>query len=118
VSDFFGNELGRREHRLCDSFITFQQNPAEIDEAASSMRLTPEEKTKIESAAPGRGLLVTLSGTRRVWLDLYDKVSPDEHAMAHTTPRTAQARRRRVRYLEAAMATNGHVAREEVLSTV
>ena len=42
-----------------------------------------------------RGLLATFNGTRRVWLDLFDKVRPDEHAMAHTTPRTAEKKRRR-----------------------
>ena len=55
---------------------------------------------KIESATSGTGLLATFNGTRRVWLDLFDKVSPDEHAMAHTTPRTAETRRRRIHYLE------------------
>jgi hypothetical protein len=109
VSDFFGNELGRRAHRLCDSFITFQQNPAEVDDAASVLRLTAEEKTKLEGAAAGQGLLVTLNGTRRCWIDIYEKTSPEEHAMAHTTPRTKHTLRRRVRYIEAAMAaTNGH----------
>jgi hypothetical protein len=34
--------------------------------------------------------------------------------MAHTTPRTALTQPRRVRYLEAAMAINGQVEREEV----
>jgi hypothetical protein len=52
---------------------------------------------------------VTLSGTRRCWVDLYEKTSPEEHQMAHTTPRTKYTQRRWVRYLEAAMATtNGH----------
>ena len=72
------------------------------------LRLTAEEKAKIEAATSGTGLLATFNGTRRVWLDLFDKVSPDEHQMAHTTPRTAQTRRRRVRYLEHVL-SNGHV---------
>jgi len=117
-SDWFGSHLGRRVHGLVDSWWCGQQNPAEVDAVASVLRLTAEEKAKIEAATSGTGLLATFNGTRRVWLDLYDKVSPDEHAMAHTTPRTALTQRWRVRYLEAAMATNGHVEREEVLSTV
>jgi hypothetical protein len=40
---------------------------------------------------------------------LFEKVSPDEHAMAHSTPRTAETQRRRVRYLEHALITNGHL---------
>jgi hypothetical protein len=40
---------------------------------------------------------------------MFEKVSPDEHAMAHSTPRTAETQRRRVRYLEHVLAGNGHV---------
>jgi hypothetical protein len=109
VSDWFGNELGRRVHRLADSWWCGQQNPAEVDEVTRVLRLTAEEQARIEKAPSGRGLLATFNGTRRVWLDLFDKVSPDEHAMAHTTPRTAETQRRRVRYLQQALA-NGHVA--------
>jgi hypothetical protein len=108
-SDWFGSHLGRRVHGLVDSWWCGQQNPAEVDAVASVLRLTAEEKSKIEAATSGTGLLATFNGTRRVWLNLYDKVSPDEHAMAHTTPRTAETQRRRVRYLEQALA-NGHVA--------
>jgi len=107
VSDFFGNDLGRRTHRLAESFITFAQNPAELDDAASVLRLTAEEKGKLERGAVGQGLLVTLAGTRRCWVDLFNKVSPEEMAMAHTTPRTALTQRRRVRYLDKYV-TNGH----------
>ena len=114
-SDWFGSQLGRRVHGLVDSWWCGQQNPAEVDAVASVLRLTNEEKAKIEAATSGTGLLATFNGTRRVWLDLFGKVSPDEHAMAHTTPRTAETRRRRVRYLEAALeSTNGHVVREDV----
>jgi hypothetical protein len=107
-SDWFGSHLGRRVHGLVDSWWCGQQNPAEVDAVASVLRLTGEEKSKLEAATSGVGLLATFNGTRRAWLDLFDKVSPDEHAMAHTTPRTAEARRRRVSYLEHAL-TNGHV---------
>ena len=107
-SDWFGSHLGRRVHGLVDSWWCGQQNPAEVDAVASVLRLTVEEKAKIEAATSGTGLLATFNGTRRVWLNLFDKVSPDEHAMAHTTPRTAESQRRRVRYLEQALA-NGHV---------
>jgi hypothetical protein len=108
-SDWFGSHLGRRVHGLVDSWWCGQQNPAEVDAVASVLRLTAEEKSKIEAATSGTGLLATFNGTRRVWLNLFDKVSPDEHAMAHTTPRTADTQRRRVRYLEQALA-NGHVS--------
>jgi hypothetical protein len=108
VSDWFGSPLGRRVHGLVDSWWCGQQNPAEVDAVADVLRLTPEEKARIEGASVGHGLLATFNGQRRVWLDLFDKVSPDEHAMAHTTPRTAETQRRRVRYLEPAMAANGH----------
>jgi hypothetical protein len=98
-SDWFGSDLGRRVHGLVDSWWCGQQNPAEVDQVASTLRLTAEEKTRIEGAARGRGLLATFNGTRRVWLDLYEKVSPHENAMAHTTPRTLETQRRRVREL-------------------
>jgi hypothetical protein len=114
VSDWFGSQLGRRVHGLVDSWWCGQQNPSEVDAVTSLLRLTSEEKAKIEAATSGTGLLATFNGTRRVWLDLFEKVSPDEHAMAHTTPRTADTRRRRIRYLEAALATNGQVMRVEV----
>jgi hypothetical protein len=109
VSDFFGSELGRRAHRISDSFITFAQNPAELDEAASVLRLTAEEKSKLEKGAIGQGLLVTMAGTRRCWVDLFNKASPEEHEMAHTTPRTAQNQRRRVRHLKRLL-SNGQMA--------
>jgi hypothetical protein len=100
-------------HGLVDSWWCGQQNPAEVDAVTSVLRLTAEEKTKIEAATSGVGLLATFSGTRRAWLDLYDKVSPDEHAMAHSTPRTAETQRRRVHYLEQALIPNGHVTELE-----
>jgi hypothetical protein len=108
-SDWFGSHLGRRVHGLVDSWWCGQQNPAEVDAVASVLRLTTEEKVKIEAATSGVGLLATFNGTRRAWLDLFEKVSPDEHAMAHSTPRTANTQRRRVRYLEHALMSNGHV---------
>jgi hypothetical protein len=104
-------DLGRRAHRLAESFITFAQNPAELDDAAGVLRLTAEEKAKLERGAIGQGLLVTLAGTRRCWVDLFNKVSPEEMAMAHTTPRTALPQRRRVRYLDKYL-TNGHERRQ------
>jgi hypothetical protein len=109
-SDWFGSHLGRRVHGLVDSWWCGQQNPAEVDAVASVLRLTTEEKVKIEAATSGVGLLATFNGTRRAWLDLFEKVSPDEHAMAHSTARTAETQRRRVRYLEHALITNGHLA--------
>jgi hypothetical protein len=108
-SDWFGSHLGRRVHGLVDSWWCGQQNPAEVDAVASVLRLTTEEKAKIEAATSGVGLLATFNGTRRAWLDMFEKVSPDEHAMAHSTPRTAETQRRRVRYLEQILAANGHV---------
>ncbi|MBV9323167.1 MAG: ATP-binding protein [Chloroflexi bacterium] len=107
-SDWFGSHLGRRVHGLVDSWWCGQQNPAEVDAVASVLRLTTEEKAKIEAATSGVGLLATFNGRRRAWLDLFDKVSLDEHAMAHST-RTAETRRRRVGYLEHALTANGQV---------
>jgi hypothetical protein len=109
-SDWFGSHLGRRVHGLVDSWWCGQQNPSEVDAVASVLRLTTEEKAKIEAATSGVGLLATFNGTRRAWLDLFEKVSPDEHAMAHSTPRSAETHRRRVQYLEQALHANGHVA--------
>jgi hypothetical protein len=109
-SDWFGSHLGRRVHGLVDSRWCGQQNPAELDAVASVLRLTSEEKSKLEAATSGIGLLATFNGTRRAWLDLFGKVSPDEHTMAHTTPRTAETRRRRVGYLEHKLNANGNVA--------
>jgi hypothetical protein len=108
-SDWFGSHLGRRVHGLVDSWWCGQQNPAEVDAVASVLRLTTEEKVKIEAATSGVGLLATFNGTRRAWLNLFEKVSPDEHLMAHSTPRTAETQRRRVRYLEQAMLSNARV---------
>jgi hypothetical protein len=112
-SDWFGSHLGRRVHGLVDSWWCGQQNPAEVDAVASVLRLTTEEKVKIEAATSGVGLLATFNGTRRAWLDLFEKVSPDEHSMAHSTPRTAETQRRRIKYLEQAMNT-GHAAAPRV----
>jgi hypothetical protein len=102
-SDWFGSHLGRRVHGLVDSWWCGQQNPAEVDAVASVLRLTAEEKAKIEAATSGVGLLATFNGTRRAWLNMFEKVSADEHAMAHSTPRSAESRRRRVAYLEQAL---------------
>lgn len=118
VSDWFGSPLGRRVERLFDSWWCGQQNPAEVDAVASVLRLTAEEKAKIEAATSGTGLLATFNGTRRVWLDLFDKVSPDEHAMAHSTPRMLETQRRRVRYLEDLITQNGKVSDEDSLQVV
>jgi hypothetical protein len=115
-SDWFGSHLGRRVHGLVDSWWCGQQNPNEVDAVTSALRLTAEEKAKIEKAQLGTGLLATFNGTQRVWLNLFEKVSPDEHAMAHTTPRTATTQRRRVRHIEEAMRqerVNGHVRPKE-----
>jgi hypothetical protein len=119
VTDWFGTDLGRRVHGLVDSWWCGQQNGGELDAVASVLRLTPEEKTKILTAAIGTGLLATWNGARRVWLDLRDKCSPEEYDMAHTTPRTALTERRRVHHIEALIEAdhrNGHTKTEKVHS--
>jgi hypothetical protein len=119
VTDWFGSDLGRRVHGLVDSWWCGQQNGGELDAVASVLRLTTEEKTKILTAAIGTGLLATWNGSRRVWLDLRDKCSAEEHEMAHTTPRTSLTERRRVRHIEELLDTNhrnGHAKSDEVLT--
>ena len=59
---------------------------------ATALRLSPEEHQLVGKAGIGQGLLVTAG--RRVWVDLFEKASPDEYGMAHTDPRGGKTARR------------------------
>src|SRR5579859_1592162 len=83
-SDWFGTRVGRAIQGNCDAWWCGAQQPREMDEVARALRLTDEERELIESAGIGTGLLV--SGQRRVWLDLFDKLAPSEYAAFHSDP--------------------------------
>jgi hypothetical protein len=83
-STWFGTRVGRAIQGNSDAWWCGAQQPRELDEVARALRLTPEEAERVESAGIGAGLLV--SGQRRVWLDLFDKLSPTEYAAFHSDP--------------------------------
>jgi hypothetical protein len=84
VSDWFGTRVGRAIQGNCDAWWCGAQQPRELDEVSRALRLTDEERDLVERAGIGTGLLV--SGQRRVWLDLFDKLSPSEFAAFNTDP--------------------------------
>lgn len=92
VSDWATSDLGRQIQGVVGTWWCGQQSPREIDDVARELRLSPAEKSKIEKAGRGMGLLVTLD--KRIWLDLFQKASPEEYAMAHTDPPGLVHRRR------------------------
>jgi hypothetical protein len=51
---------------------------------AEALELSDEERSYVRNAGIGQGLLV--SGQRRVALDLFDKLSPQEYAAFHSDP--------------------------------
>ncbi|MDQ6671041.1 MAG: hypothetical protein M3069_09865 [Chloroflexota bacterium] len=83
-SDWFGTRVGRAIQGNCDAWWCGAQQPREMDEVAKALRLADEEHELIEGAGIGTGLLV--SGQRRVWLDLFDKLSPGEYAAFNSDP--------------------------------
>src|SRR5215471_16732220 len=89
-SDWFGSAVGRAVQGNCDAWWCGGQQGAEIDDVRRGLRLSPEEAQRISDAPIGEGLLVV--GRRRVWLDLYDKLSPREYAAFHTDPVLEPAR--------------------------
>jgi hypothetical protein len=89
-SDWFGSSVGRAVQGNCDAWWCGGQQGAEIDDVRRGLRLSPEEAQRISDAPIGEGLLVV--GRRRVWLDLYDKLSPREYAAFHTDPVLEPAR--------------------------
>jgi hypothetical protein len=94
VSDWATSDLGRQIQGVVGTWWCGKQSPMEIDDVARELRLSPAERSKIEKAGRGMGLLVTLD--KRIWLDLFQKASPEEYAMAHTDP-PGLVRRRRLR---------------------
>jgi hypothetical protein len=84
VSDWFGTRVGRAIQGNCDTWWCGGQQPREMDEVAGALRLSGAERELIERAGIGTGLLV--SNERRVWLDLFDKLSPEEFAAMNTDP--------------------------------
>ena len=83
-SDWFGTPVGRAIQGNSDAWWCGGQLPREMDEVAKALRLTEEEHELIERAGIGTGLLV--SGQRRVWLDLFDRLSPSEFKAFHSDP--------------------------------
>ncbi len=106
-TDFFDSATGRIQGNA-GSWWCGQQNPKELLEVATALRLSPEEHRLVGKAGTGQGLLVTTG--RRVWVDLFEKASPDEYAMAHTDPRGGKTvRRMRARKQVPTFTTNGQV---------
>jgi hypothetical protein len=84
VSDWFGTRVGRAIQGNADAWWCGAQQPRETDEVARALRLAEEEHELVEQAGIGTGLLV--SGQRRVWLDLFDKLSPGEYEAFNSDP--------------------------------
>jgi hypothetical protein len=84
VSDWFGTRVGRAIQGNCDAWWCGGQQPREMDEVAYALRLSDNERELIERAGIGTGLLA--SNERRVWLDLFDKLSPTGYAAMNTDP--------------------------------
>jgi hypothetical protein len=84
VSDWFDTRVGRAIQGNCDAWWCGGQQPREMDEVAKALRLSETERDQIERAGIGTGLLV--SNERRVWLDLFEKMSPAEYAAMNTDP--------------------------------
>lgn len=84
VSDWFNTRVGRAIQGNCDAWWCGAQQPREIDEVSRALRLTDEESELVRAAGIGTGLLV--AGQQRVWLDLFDKLSPSEYAAFNSDP--------------------------------
>jgi len=84
VSDWFNTRVGRAIQGNCDAWWCGAQQPREIDEVARALRLTDEESELVRAAGIGTGLLV--AGQQRVWLDLFDKLSPSEYRAFNSDP--------------------------------
>jgi hypothetical protein len=83
-TDWFGTRVGRAVQGNCDAWWCGGQQPGEIDDVRRGLRLSVEEANLIGDAPIGEGLLVV--GRRRVWLDLFDKLTPREYAAFNTDP--------------------------------
>lgn len=83
-STWFGTAVGRAIQGNADAWWCGAQQPRELAEVADALELTDEERISVRKAGIGTGLLV--SGGRRVWLDLFDKLAPSEYAAFHSDP--------------------------------
>jgi len=83
-SSWFGTAVGRAVQGNCDAWWCGAQQPRELAEVADALELSADEKGMVRRAGIGTGLLV--SGLRRVWLDLFDRLSAREHAAFHSDP--------------------------------
>jgi hypothetical protein len=83
-STWFDTRVGRAVQGNSDQWWCGGQMPRELNEVAEGLELTAEEKQAVRKAGLGQGLLV--SGQRRVMLDLFDKLSPQEYEAFHTDP--------------------------------
>jgi hypothetical protein len=83
-STWFGTAVGRAIQGNSDAWWCGAQQPRELAEVSDALELTDEERRSVRTAGIGTGLLV--SGGRRVWLDLFDKLSPSEFAAFHSDP--------------------------------
>lgn len=77
VSDWFHSRLGQRiQGSLAITWYGLQKD-TEITAIEDRVHWTPEELERIGGAGTGEGLLIAFG--RRVWSDLYDQCSPEEH---------------------------------------
>jgi hypothetical protein len=83
-SSWFDTRVGRAIQGNSDAWWCGAQLPREITEVAEALELSDEERDFVRKAGIGQGLLV--SGQRRVALDLFDKLSPEEYAAFHSDP--------------------------------
>lgn len=83
-STWFDSAVGRAIQGNCDAWWCGAQKPRELHEVAEALELADEEREAVRKAGIGQGLLV--SGQRRVWLDLYEKLSPAEYAAFNSDP--------------------------------
>lgn len=83
-SSWFDTKVGRAIQGNSDAWWCGGQLPRELSEVVEALELTDEERDYVRKAGIGQGLLV--SGQRRVALDLFDKLSPEEYAAFHSDP--------------------------------
>lgn len=92
-STWFGTAVGRAIQGNADAWWCGAQQPRELAEVADALELTDEERINVRRAGIGTGLLV--SGGRRVWLDLFDKLAPSEYEAFHSDPVVVPINKRR-----------------------
>lgn len=84
VSDWFDSKIGQRVQGSLAVCWFGQQKDTEITAIGNRVHWTPEEMERISSAGTGEALLIAFG--RRVWSDLFEQCSPEEHDAYETDP--------------------------------